>query len=83
MTRKMLGTAALAALLATSGCVLHVGGDGDYGGDHYNKIERQESRNRTQDADLGSAGHEGFGEVRLAELGAHRVETRAEFEAAG
>jgi hypothetical protein len=47
MTRKILAITAVTALLATSGCVLHVGGDGDYGGDRYDKIERQESRNRS------------------------------------
>lgn len=66
MTRKMLGMAAAAALLATSGCVLHVGGDGDYGGDHYSKVERQESRNRAAISrlELGA----GFDAVR-AQLG--------------
>lgn len=66
MTRKILGIVAGTALLATSGCVLHVGGDGDYGGDHYSKIERQESRNRAAISrlELGA----GFDAVR-AQLG--------------
>jgi hypothetical protein len=46
MTKKRLGLAAVAAtLLATSGCVLHVGG-GDYGNDHRSSVEKRESRNR-------------------------------------
>ena len=46
MTSTMRIAAAAAILLAASGCVLHVGGDGDYGGDRPSKIERLEGRNR-------------------------------------
>jgi hypothetical protein len=46
MTKKLIGLAAVAAtLLATSGCVLHVGG-GDYGSDHRGSVEKRESHNR-------------------------------------
>jgi hypothetical protein len=65
MTRKMLGAAAVATLLVTSGCVLHVGG-GDYGNDHRGSVEKRETRNRAaiSQLQLGS----GFDAVR-AQLG--------------
>jgi hypothetical protein len=45
MTRTTLGIAAIATLLATSGCILHVGG-GDYGNDRRSSVEKRETRNR-------------------------------------